>query len=129
MENEKNEIEEKVNCYLSGTIQTKINNRYTDAVSATYQDLACTGVGTNHVETVIKSVLDNPTNLEVHCPPKPTFSRLMFTDSRRLSQLQITESFISNYEKSCNTLHSDETSKFWKHYEAYIMLLLENASV
>ena len=97
MENEKNEIEEKVNCYLSGAIQTKINNRYTDAVSATYQDLACTGVGTNHVETVIKSVLDNPTNLKVDCLPKPRFARLMFTDSRRLSQLQITESLISDY--------------------------------
>ena len=33
--------------------------------------------------------------------------------------MQIAESLISDYEKSCHTLHEDETSKFGKHYETY----------
>ena len=76
-------------------------------------------VSSDNVEAVIKSVLDNLTNLKVDCLPKSTFARLMFAESRRLSQLQIAESLISDYEKSCNSLQSDGTSKFGKHYETY----------
>ena len=89
MKKKKNEIEEQVSHYLSRTIQTKINNRYTDAVRATYQDLVCMGVGTDNVETVIKSVLDNLTNLKLDCLPKPRFACLMFTDSRKVSQFRL----------------------------------------
>ena len=68
---------------------------------------------------VIKSVLGYLTNLKVHYLPKSTFARLIFSESRRLSQLQITESLISDYKKSFNSLHSDGTSKFGEHYETY----------
>ena len=83
------EIEEEVSRYLSRTIEIKRNNRYTDAVRATYQDLVGMGVGTDNVERVIKSVLDNLTNLKVDCFPKPTFACFMFTDSRKLSQFRL----------------------------------------
>ena len=83
------EIEEEVSRYLSRTIETKRNNRYTDAVRATYQDLVGMGVGTDNVEPVIKSVLDNLTNLKVDCFPKHTFACFMFTDSRKLSQFRL----------------------------------------
>ena len=52
----------------------------------------CMCVGTDNEEAVIKSVLDNPTHLKVDCLTKSTFARLMFTESRRLSNLQIAES-------------------------------------
>ena len=61
------------------------------------------GVGTDKVEAMIKSVSDNITKLKVDCLHKSTFARLIFTESRRLSQN--TESLISDYEKSCNTLY------------------------
>ena len=85
----KTEIEEEVSRYLSRTIEIKRNNRYTDAVRATYQDLVGMGVGTDNVEPVIKSVLDNLTNLKVDCFPKPTFACFMFADSRKLSQFRL----------------------------------------
>ena len=43
----------------------------------------------------------------------------MFTESRRLSQLQVAESLLKDYDSSCRTLHTDGTSKFGKHYGAY----------
>ena len=38
-------------------------------------------VSSDNVEAVIKSVLDNLTNLKVDCLPKSTFARLMFAES------------------------------------------------
>ena len=110
---------EKVNFYLSGTIQTKIGNRYTDAGIATYQDLASMRVVADNVVAMIKSVLDNNTNLKLDCFPKSGFVRLMFTESRRLSQLHIAEYLISHYKKFCNALHSNGTWKFQKNYQTY----------
>ena len=68
---------------------------------------------------VIKSASEYLTNLKVHYLPKSTCARLIFSESRRLSQLQITESLISDYKRSFNSLHSDGTSNFGEHYETY----------
>ena len=43
----------------------------------------------------------------------------MYTESRRLSQLQVAESLLKDYDSSCRTLHTDGTSKFGKHYGTY----------
>ena len=43
----------------------------------------------------------------------------MSTESRRLSQLQVAESLLKDYDSSCRTLHTDGTSKFGKHYGTY----------
>ena len=96
-----------------------MNNRYTDAVSAKYQDLVCMGFGTDNLGAVIKSVFNNLANLKGDCLPKFTFPRSMFTESTRLNQLHIAESLILNNKKSRNTLHSDRASKSGKHYETY----------
>ena len=43
----------------------------------------------------------------------------MYTESRRLSQLQVAEELLKDYENSSRTLHTDGTSKFGKHYGTY----------
>ena len=43
----------------------------------------------------------------------------MYTESRRLSQLQVAEELLKDYEDSSRKLHTDGTSKFGKHYGTY----------
>ena len=54
--------------------------------------------------------------MDIECLPKATFARLMYTESRRLSQLQVAESLLKDYDSFCRTLHTDGTSKFGKSY-------------
>ena len=68
------------------------------------------GVGINNIEKVVLI------NMDIEYLPEATFARLMYTESRRLSQLQIAESLLKYYGSSCRTLHTDGTSKFEKHY-------------
>ena len=119
LENEKCEGEDKLSSYMKGVIKTKENGQYTDAVRATYQDLVMMGVGINNIEQVVHTVLTNFTNMNIECLPKATFTRLMYTESRRLSQLQVAEELLKDYENSSRTLHTDGTSKFGKHYGTY----------
>ena len=119
LENEKCEVEDKLSSYMKGVIKTKENGQYTDAVRATYQDLVMMGVGINNIEQVVHTVLTNFTNMNIECLPKATFARLMYTESRRLSQLQVAEELLKDYENSSRTLHTDGTSKFGKHYGTY----------
>ena len=58
-----------------------------NAIRASYQELVCMGVGINNVESIIKTVLENLTNLKVVCLPKDSFARIKYTESRRLRQL------------------------------------------
>ena len=92
---------------------------YNDTVRATYQDLVMMGVGINNIKKVVRTVLTNFTNMNIECLRKATFARLMYTESRRLSQLQVAESLLKDYDSSCRTLHTDGTSKFGKHYGTY----------
>ena len=80
------------------------------------------GVGVNNVEAVIKTVLKNIGGLEAESLPKSTFSRLMFTEARRISQIQVAETLIENFTSACTTLHTDGTSKFGQHYGTYVVL-------
>ena len=104
---------------MEGLIKAKENGHYNDTVRATYQDLVMMGVGINNIEKFVRTVLTNFTNMNIECLPKATFARPMYTESRRLSQLQVAESLLKDYDSSCRTLHTDGTSKFGKHYETY----------
>ena len=119
LENEKCEVEEKLSSYMEGLIKAKENGHYNDTVRATYQDLVMMGVGINNIERFVRTVLTNFTNMNIECLPKATFARPMHTESRRLSQLQVAESLLKDYDSSCRTLHTDGTSKFGKHYGTY----------
>ena len=57
--------------------------------------------------------------MNIECLPKATFARLMYTESRRLSQLQVAESLLKDYDSSCKTLHTNGTSEFGKHCGTY----------
>ena len=104
---------------MEGLIKNKENGQYNDAIRATYKDLLMMGVGINNIEQVVHTVLTNFTNVNIGCLPKATFERLMYTESRRLSQLQVAEELLKDYENSSRTLHTDGTSKFGKHYGTY----------
>ena len=43
----------------------------------------------------------------------------MWTESRRLSQFQAAEELLKDYENSFRKLHTDDTSKFGKHWGTY----------
>ena len=66
------------------------------------------GLGINNIEKVVSTVLTNFTNMNIECLPKATFARLIYTESRRISQLQVAESLLKDCNSSC-------TSKFSKH--------------
>ena len=87
---------------------------YNYTVRATYQDLFMMGVGINKIEKVVRTFLTNLTNMDMEFLPKATFVRLMYTESRRFSQLQVAESLLRDYDSFCKTLHTDGTSKFGK---------------
>ena len=104
---------------MEGLIKTEENGHYNDTVRATYQDLVMMGVGINNIEKLVRTVLTNFTNMDIECFPKAAFSRLMYTDSRRISHLQVAESVLKDCDSSCRTLHTNDTSKFGKHYGTY----------
>ena len=81
---------------MEGLIKTKENGHYNDTVRATYQELVMMGVGINNIETVVSTVLTNLTNMNIECLPQATFARLMYTESRRFSQLQVAESLLKD---------------------------------
>ena len=91
LENQKCEVEEKLALYMEGLIKTKENGHYNDTVRATYQDLVMMGVGINIIEKVVRTVLTNLTHMDIECLRKATFARLIYTKSKRLSQLQVAE--------------------------------------
>ena len=97
LENEKIELEFRLEQFLDGCIKTKENGRYVDDVRAVYQDLVCMGVGVNDVEKVIQSVLNNIAKLKVDSLPKSTFSRYMYLEARRLSQIHVAESLLEKF--------------------------------
>ena len=65
------------------------------------------GVSINNIEKAIRTTLVNFTNIYIKCLPKATLSRLMYTESRRLSQFQVAESLLKDYDSSCRTLHTN----------------------
>lgn len=73
-------------------------------------------VGICNIEQVVHTVSTNFANMNTECLSKAIFARLMYTKSRRLSQLQVAEESPKDYENSSTTLHADSTSKFGKYY-------------
>ena len=103
LENEKCEVEEKLSSYMEGLLKTKENGNYSNTVRATYQDLVMVGVGVNDIEKVVHTVLTNVTNMNVECLLKAAFVRLMYTELRRRSQIQVAETLLKDYDISCRT--------------------------
>ena len=112
LENEKCKFEDKLSLYMEGVIKTKENGQYTDAAKATYKNLVMMGEDINNIEQVVHAVLTKFTNMNIECLPKATVAELMYTESRRLSQLQVAEELLMDYENSSRTLHTDGTFKF-----------------
>ena len=88
---------------MESAIKTKENGQYTDAVRSAYQDLVMMGVGINNIEQVVHTALTNFTNMNIECLLQVTLVRLMYTESRRLSQLQLAEELLKDYENSSRT--------------------------
>ena len=103
LENEKCEVEEKLSSYMEGLLKTKENGNYSNTVRATYQDLVMVGVGVNDIGKVVHTALTNVTNMKVECLPKAAFVRLMYTELRRRSQIQVAETLLKDYDISCRT--------------------------
>ena len=61
------------------------------------------GVGINNIEQVVHTALTNFTNMNIECLLQVTLVRLMYTESRRLSQLQLAEELLKDYENSSRT--------------------------
>ena len=55
------------------------------------------GVGINNIKKVALTVLTNFTSMDIECLPKATLARLMHTESRRLSKLQVAENLSKDY--------------------------------
>ena len=73
----------------------------------------------NNIEKVLHTVLTNFTNMDIEFLPKATFARLIYTESKRRSQLEVAESLLKDSDSFCRTLHTDGTLKFGKHYGTY----------
>ena len=91
--------------HMQGLIKTEENCHYNDTVTATYHDIVMMDVGINDIEKVVHTALTNFTNKEIECLAKATFARLTYTESRRFSQLQVTEILLKDYDSSSRTLH------------------------
>ena len=90
---------------MQGLIKTEENCHYNDTVTATYHDIVMMDAGINDIEKVVHTALTNFTNKEIECLAKATFARIPYTESRRLSQLQVTEILLKDYDSSSRTLH------------------------
>ena len=141
LENEKFELEEKINEFMTQEISVFKNGMYNDSVRMVYEDLLCMGLSTRNVEKVIRIVLEKLAGISVEKLPKPTFAKYMLIEARGLAQLHVAaelagtdldfststidenvDSSIASEVDSCsqlvetsvcrnNTLHSDGTSK------------------
>ena len=111
LENEKLEIEERLNVFSKGEdICFFENGKYVDEIRMLYEDLLCLGVSTNNVENVVRKCL-KVVGVNVHNLPKATFAKYMLYEARSLAQLQVFDELTENWNTENRTLHSDGTSK------------------
>ena len=75
LQNEKLELEEKVENFVNKEVQVYSNGSYNNSVRMVYEDLLCMGMSTRNVEKVIRVVLDKLVGLSVGKLPKPTFAK------------------------------------------------------
>ena len=123
LENEKEQLQfELKNVMEKGQLIFKNpDGSYTNNVRACYQDLVLEQVGINNIRKVIVSVLKNLANIDVseNELPGPTFARMQYEEARLLACAQLGTTLSENYKDANNTLQSDGTSKFGKHFGTY----------
>ena len=120
LENELLETQDRVNAFCADDqILCFRNGEYSNSVQEVYKDLLCMGVGTANVEEIIHTVLKKLANMECDRFPKPTFSKYMLLEARALSQIQVADTVLKDWDTAHNTLASDGTSKYNKSYITY----------
>ena len=109
LENEKCELEEKIEEFATQNISFFEKNKYSDIIRMVYEDILCMGLSTRNVEKVIKLVLEKLEGTECNRLPKSTFSKYMLIEALGLAQLQIA-SELADCEEDF-VLQSDGISK------------------
>jgi hypothetical protein len=124
LENEVEVLQEHIQDFLkTPMVKAFQNGKYTDEVRAVYEDLLCWGVGVENVQKVVRTVIENLAGLECERLPKATFARYMYLEARRLSQIQVAEQLLDEWDSGNRTLHSDGTSKHGYHYATFDVTL------
>ena len=119
LEDEKLQIEEKLNVFLKGEdVLLFKDGKYIDEIRMVYEDLLCMGVSTRNIEGVIRSVLKT-VGVNVGRLPKETFAKYMLFEARALAQLQVADELSENWDTENRTLHTDGTSKKGRSFITY----------
>ena len=119
LEDEKLQIEEKLNVFLKGEdVLLFKDGKYVDEIRMVYEDLLCMGVSTRNIEGVIRSVLKT-VGINVGRLPKETFAKYMLFEARALAQLQVADELSENWDTENRTLHTDGTSKKGRSFITY----------
>ena len=94
---------------------------YKNKVRACFQDLVLSGVGINQTKNVIISVLKNIANINVEENELPgsTFARTQYEEARLLAFAQLGTTLVKDFQVDKNTLQTDGTSKFGKHFGTF----------
>ena len=123
LENEKSTLQFELNKFMENEPMVLKNQdgSYKNKIRACYQDLVLSGVGINQTKNVILSVLKNIAGIEVAETELPgtTFARSQYEEARLLALAQLGTTLSTEYQSASNTLMSDGTSKFGKHYGTY----------
>ena len=105
LQNELLETQDRVNAFCADDqILCFRNGEYSDSVREVYEDLLCMGVGTANVEEIIRTVLKKLANMECDRLPKPTFSKYMLLEACVLSQIQVADTVLKDWDTAYNTL-------------------------
>ena len=123
LENEKSSLQFELNNFMESEplVLKNQDGSYKNKIRACYQDLVLSGVGIKQTQNVIISVLKNLASIEVSETELPgtTFARSQFEEARLLAFAQLGTTLSKGYQSANNTLQSDGTSKFGKHYGTY----------
>ena len=94
LENEKMELEEKIQSFLNKDINVFQKGSYNDDIRMVYEDLLCMGLSTRNVEKVIRVVLEKLAGVTVEKLPKPTFAKYMLLEARGLAQIHVASELV-----------------------------------
>ena len=134
MNNNKISELEQLNILLeSDQVLTFENGRYINEVRACIMALLTEcNVSMNKVNNVICTVLQTFTGkIPQRLPSLAVKSRLLL-EAKSVAQQQIVDAMLKDYDPTTmtgNTLHSDATSKFLKHYESFQVTLPDGNSM
>ncbi|XP_066935310.1 reticulocyte-binding protein 2-like [Clytia hemisphaerica] len=121
LENEKFELEEKINDFLEEK-QVKVfrNGQYSQEIRMVYEDLLMLGISTANVQHAVRTVLKQLAGLEIDRLPKATFAKYMLLEARGLAHIHVA-SVLADEPSNCNTMQSDGTSKKGRTFMTYDM--------